>query len=76
MEQEYIKDVQEWLKWYNWHRSMLETMPLERKVEFLLKANYGCIKLLAGLVDQALLAQEGRKAAPRLLLPVGVRWGS
>jgi len=71
MDKEYLTQVQDWLKWYNYHRSMMESMPLEQKVNFLVKANYGCVTLLAGLVDQ-LLPETPRNSG--LLLPVGVRW--
>lgn len=67
---EYIKHCQEWLQWYNWHRSMMKNAPLERKVEFLFKANHGAYVLIAGLADEIIDAPAERK----LLLPVEVAW--
>lgn len=74
MESEYLKDVQDWVRWINWHRSQMSNAPLERQVEFLSKANYGAFKLIAGLIDQILIMEEGKKAKSHLLLPVGVKW--
>lgn len=74
MEKEYITQVNDWLRWYNWHASMAETMPLERKAEFLTKAVHGCVILLAGAVDQILISEQGHGAKSNLLLPVRVKF--
>lgn len=73
MEKEYITKVQEWLRWWNWHRSQIPSKSLETQVEFLLKANYGAVELLAGLVDQLLLEEQGEKARSHLIVPVWTR---
>jgi hypothetical protein len=71
MNSEYIKEVGEWVTWYNWHRSQMEHASLEKKVEFLAKANYGAIKLIAGLVDEIVAKEQGGSS---LLVPLGVKW--
>jgi len=74
MDREYLNDLQEWLKWYNWHRSMIPNMPIDRKVDFLMKANYGSVKLLAGLTDQLIAVEQGKKARESaLVLPMWMR---
>ena len=70
MEKEFITELEDWLKYFNWHRSQIPNAPIERQVEFLLKANYGAIKLIAGLVDQLLVKEQGRAASKHIILPV------
>lgn len=71
MEQEYLKTANDWVVWYNWNRSQMANAPIEKQLEFLQKANYGQMKLIAGLIDQILLKEGG--GSP-LILPVAVKW--
>lgn len=73
MNRDFLNDLQNWLKWYNYHRSMVESMPLERKVEFLTKANYGAVKLIAGLTDELIALERGGNVQRHVILPPWVR---
>jgi len=75
VDRSYVNELMDWVKWYNEWRPRMENAPLEQKVNWLMKANLGCIGLLAGLADQVVLVEQGEKGRKQqILLPVGVRW--
>lgn len=63
--------AQDWITWYNYNRPN-KNSGIEQRVEFLEKANFGAMELIAKLVDLALtrgtLEQEVKIALPTGLI--------
>lgn len=70
---EYVKAIEDWLKWYNEHAAQTEGRGLEQRIAFLEKGLRGSFIILAGLTQE--LARIGeRKDAERRLLHLPVSW--
>lgn len=73
MDKQFLADLKNWLTWYNYHRPMIPNMPMEKKIDFLMKANYGSVKLIAGLTDELIAAETGGVATKHVILPPWMR---
>lgn len=70
---EYVKAIEDWLKWYNEHASRMSIQGLDKRVAFLEKGLRGCFIILAGLTQETARIGE-RKDAERRILQLPVEW--
>lgn len=76
---EYVKAIEEWLTWWNFHSKTISSSGVEQRLEFLEKAVRGCLVILSGLtyeverVDLGKERAERARAERRLVLPVSFR---
>lgn len=72
----YVKQIEEWLQWYNWNASQIEKQGVEQRLEFLEKGIRGAFIILAGLTYEVERVDIGKERAERaraerqIILPV------
>lgn len=72
MDAQYTKRLQEWVKWYMYHKTSMKNASLEKKVEFLEKSVHGLLELSALTYEEIARVDEGRDKPIQILLPTGV----
>ena len=75
LEKEFVKTLQDWLAWYNYHSKSAENAGLENQVKFLHKAVRGLFFINAAMADELQRVSDGDKVSQNLVLPVGVKIG-
>lgn len=79
---DYVKQIEDWLKWYNYHaQQKIGSGSVEKRLEFLEKGLRGAFVILAGLTYEVERVDLGQAAADRnrsertgrIVLPVSFR---
>lgn len=76
LEREFVQTINDWIKWYNYHKRSADNAGVEKKLEFQAKALNGVFFVLAAMADEMARIDGGSEKDDRvnLILPVGVRW--
>lgn len=73
-----IEKINDWQKWWNYHSDKVIYYPLERKVEFLLKAANGAFDLVSEVAREVNRINDGRRTLNTsdggLILPMGTKF--
>lgn len=76
LEREFVQTINDWIKWYGYHKQNAENAGVEKKLEFQAKAINGLFFVVAAMADELARVDGGSEKDDRvnLILPVGVRW--
>lgn len=75
LQRKYVQQINDWLKWWNWHSDAITRAPLERRVDFCLKGLNGAYQLLAELSREAERIDGRRASESGIILPKdSIRW--
>lgn len=69
-----VDKVNDWIKWWNWHRTTMDNASLENKVAFLAKAVQGSLDCIVTLTEEMREVEYGRATEKRIILPIGVKF--
>lgn len=72
MDRNYTKEIDEWTRWYSYHRESMKNAPLEKKVAFLERAVLGLMKISCLTYEEIERVDAGRDKPLQLFLPAGV----
>jgi hypothetical protein len=76
LEREFVKTLNDWITWYNYHKRSAANASVERKLEFQQKAINGLFFVVAAMADEMARIDGGsaKDDRPALMVPVGVHW--
>lgn len=76
LEREFVQTLNDWMKWYNYHRRSAENAGVENKLAFQAKAINGLFFVVAAMADEMARIDGGSEKDDRvnILIPVGTRW--
>jgi len=68
--------LNDWVKWFNYHSSMVDTYPPEKKIEWMLKAINGAFDMITVLAneEQARATGEAGRVQNGILIPKSWRF--
>ncbi len=61
--------INEWVQWWNWHHDKVDTYPMDKKVQWMLKALQGAYDIMTELAREQY--QQGRS---RIAIPTSWRF--
>lgn len=76
LEREFVRTLNDWIQWYNYHKRSAENAGAENKLAFQAKAINGLFFVVAAMADELARVDGGSEKDGRvnLILPVGVRF--
>lgn len=75
LDRDFVRSINDWIRWYNYHRKSAENAGVVKKLEFLEKAVRGLFYVTAAMADELDRVDSGERTSKHLILPTGVKIG-
>jgi hypothetical protein len=74
LDSNFVKTLDDWITWYNYHRANASNAGVEKKLEFQHKAINGLFFVVAAMADELARIDGMPRTDKPLVVPVGVSW--